>query len=73
MAARGASGDEPRGRAHRVRMDELRPGPAALGALRGEELHRSIRQRIKRKAQSWGRRYAALPVAERLNSRCWGR
>ena len=24
------------------------------------------RQRIKRKAQSWGRRYAALPVAERL-------
>ena len=24
------------------------------------------RQRIKRKAQSWGRRYAALPLAERL-------
>ena len=24
------------------------------------------RQRIKRKAESWGRRYAALPVAERL-------
>ena len=24
------------------------------------------RQRIKRKAQNWGRRYAALPVAERL-------
>ena len=24
------------------------------------------RQRIKRKAQSWGRRYAALPVGERL-------
>ena len=24
------------------------------------------RQRIKRKAQSWGRRYAALPAAERL-------
>ena len=24
------------------------------------------RQRIKRKAQSWGRRYTALPVAERL-------
>ena len=26
----------------------------------------SPRQRIKRKAESWGRRYAALPVAERL-------
>ena len=24
------------------------------------------RQRIKRKAENWGRRYAALPVAERL-------
>ena len=24
------------------------------------------RQRIKRKAESWGRRYTALPVAERL-------
>ena len=24
------------------------------------------RQRIKRKAESWGRRYAALPVGERL-------
>ena len=24
------------------------------------------RQRIKRKAQSWGRRYTALPVGERL-------
>ena len=43
-------------------MDELRPRPAALGALRGF----TDRQRIKRKAQSWGRRYAALPVAERL-------
>ena len=24
------------------------------------------RQRIKRKAENWGRRYAALPVGERL-------
>ena len=40
MAAGGAPGDEPRGGAHRVRVDELRPRPAALGALRGEELHR---------------------------------
>ena len=37
---RCASGDEPRGRAHRVRVDELPRRPAALGALRGEELHR---------------------------------
>ena len=28
------------GRAHRVRVDELRPRPAALGPVRGEELHR---------------------------------
>ena len=69
VAASGASGDEPRGRAHRVRVDELRPRPAALGPLRtGGYAGRNFtdRQRIKRKAQSWGRRYAALPVGERL-------
>ena len=33
-------------------------------ATRGKNF--TDRQRIKRKAQSWGRRYAALPAAERL-------
>ena len=40
MAPGGAPGDEPRGRSHRVRVDELRPRAAALGALRGTQLHR---------------------------------
>ena len=64
VAARGASGDEPRGRAHRVRVDELRPRPAALGALRGEELHRPPAHQAQ--GPELGRRYAALPVGERL-------
>ena len=45
-------------------MDELPRRPAALGTLRGKNF--TDRQRIKRKAENWGRRYAALPYPERL-------
>ena len=58
------SGDEPRGRSHRCVWMNFAPDRLHWARYAGRNF--TDRQRIKRKAENWGRRYAALPLAERL-------
>ena len=67
---RCASGDEPRGGSHRVRVDELPRRPAALGALRGEELHRPPAHQAQGPELGPALHRAAGGLSA---SRCWGR
>ena len=48
------------------RLSNSRAAALAHGWARYAGRNFTDRQRIKRKAQSWGRRYAALPAPERL-------
>ena len=64
LAQRRVAGDEPGRCAHREAVVQLPPERLHWARYAGKNF--TDRQRIKRKAQSWGRRYAALPAAERL-------
>ena len=69
VAARGASGDEPRRGSHRVRVDELRPRPAALGrATRGGTSPTASASSARPRAGA-----GATPRCRWASaSRCWG-
>ena len=65
LAQRRVAGDEPGRCAHREAVVQLRPRAAALGTLRGTQTSPTASASSAR-PRAGGRRYAALPLAERL-------